>query len=308
MPPRFPLFPCWEILAAATMAPRPPTPTPVSHQVTAAMSCALGTRVNAVIDLATVSILLRTIRRVLRPLARPFLRPLIRRIERLEDRVDGVNDLAVRLDHHLPIVESLIESQNSTLRVAARDAIALRAELDRLRSEVEALRARPAVAALPVSPPAAQVAGQRLAAGDGDLRLEFGSDSQCLPDHVSVDLRALRGQDLAAELRALPFGDRSTAGIRASLVLERFSVGEVRDVLLPCWHSLLRPGGSLVVVGGDAEASLLERLLAAAGFESIQVVAGPPAGDGAHQVEVTATRRAQGSTPAGVVSRTGVRA
>jgi DNA-binding GntR family transcriptional regulator len=105
------------------------------------------------LDLATVSMLLRTIRRVLRPIARPFLRPFVRRIEELEDRLNDVSELVTRLDHHLPIVESVIESQNSALRGATRDDIALRAEVDRLRREVEALRERVESGSMTPTPP-----------------------------------------------------------------------------------------------------------------------------------------------------------
>jgi hypothetical protein len=104
------------------------------------------------LDLATVSMLLRTVRRVLRPIARPFLRPFVRRIEKLEDRLNDVSELVRRVDRHLPIVESVILSENSALRRAAREDIALRAEVDRLRREVEALRERLDSKSIPPTP------------------------------------------------------------------------------------------------------------------------------------------------------------
>ena len=83
-----------------------------------------------------MSTLRRSVKAVLRPFARPFLRPIFRRFTEIGQRVDELSALAVRLDKHLPIVESAIESQNAVLRAAARDRAAARAELERLKEEL----------------------------------------------------------------------------------------------------------------------------------------------------------------------------
>src|SRR3989442_2929612 len=134
------------------------------------------------------SALTRTLRALLRPFARPFLRPIFRRIEEAERRIDEVNQLAVRLDQHLPIVENVIESQNAELRSGAREGTEVRAELGRLKDElvrtqnqIQTLREDFALtftssspAAVPVEPPAMTQLKHEVGHQAGDLRLNVG--------------------------------------------------------------------------------------------------------------------------------------
>ena len=289
---------------------------------------------------AIVTRLKRAVRTLLRPFARPMLRPILRRI-------DEVNELAVRLDRHLPIIENAIQSQNAELRSRARSEANVRAELDRLgeelahtRRQVEELR-QAATPTPPVDPPPA-IRLARLRPGD-ELRLHFTCGAESRSGYVNVDVAALPGADLAANLRDLPFDEGSVVAIRASLVLERFSVAELRRVVLPRWRSLLAPGGELVVLAGDAEANLADyqagrltfeqlaalsfgaqedgqaplhsmlsgevitRLLAEAGFGSIETHARQRLNDASNRVEVRAARGDQGQLPMEAASRTSSR-
>ncbi len=300
----------------------------------------------------------RALRALLRPFARPFLRPIFRRIEEAERRIDEVNQLAVRLDRHLPIVENLIESQNTELRSGAREGTEVRTELGRLKDElvrtqnqVQALREDVALtfnasppAAVPVEPAAMTQLKQQLGHQAGDLRLSVGFGLPSAPGQVNVDLQELGpGGALAAGLRNLPLDEGSAAEVRVVLALERFTVSELREVVLPYWHWLLKPGGSLVTVSIDAEANLsdhqagelsleelarlslgaddqsvtprrsllsealLTRLLEEAGFQSIEAVARWRAKDAANQIEIRAKRGAKRRKQVEAPARIGVR-
>jgi hypothetical protein len=222
-----------------------------------------------------VSTLKRTMKRVLRPLLHPILH-----------RIDEVRHMAVRLDRHLPLVTNAIESQNAELRAAARHRAEVRAELDRLRDDlqrtqqqVEALHGEFALALSAGAQVEARVVLSTRAAvsrrpvdDSGELRLSFGWGAQTMSEHMTIDLQELGGGDLAAGLRGLSFGECSAAEVRASLVLERFSLAELREVVLPYWHALLRPGGDLVAVGIDAEANLSDYQAGRISFEELATV------------------------------------
>ncbi len=292
----------------------------------------------------TVSTLKRAVRAVLRPIARLLLRPIIRRID----------ELAVRVDRHLPIIENVIESQNAELRSRARERVELRADLERMRDdlnrvrrEIDALRAdstRASASRARAGRTPSDATGARLGEWQqhDELRLHFGWGAQCAADHVDVDLAKMRRDDLAAELLRLPFGERSAVEIRASLVLECFTAAELHDVVLPYWHSRLRPGGDIVAVSIDGETNLadhragrltferlaglsfgddqtpamvrrcmlseavLGRLLAGSGFESIETVTRWRGEDAANLVEVRARRGQGAQMPAEAASRSGV--
>lgn len=270
-----------------------------------------------------MSILRRSVKKLLRPFARPFLRPIFRRFEEVGRRLDEVGQMTVRLDRHLPVVENVIESHNAELRSAERDRAAVRAELDRLKDElgrarrqIEALRDDVAALSIggsgapepvPDEPAALSPATSWPGEQEGELRLDFCCGPDTVPGHVGVDLRELRGTDLAASLHRLPFRAGSVEEIRATRVVERFSVAELREVVLPYWRSLLRPGGVLVAIAMDAAEELVRALLQETGFESIETAARRREDGGGH-VEVRARRSGAGSMPVEVDGRTGISA
>jgi transposase len=83
-----------------------------------------------------VSSLKPLVKAVLRPFVRPVLRPIFRRLDEAAVRLDEVNDLAVRLDRHLPLIENAITSQNADLRASAREQGRIRAEVDQLKDDL----------------------------------------------------------------------------------------------------------------------------------------------------------------------------
>ena len=273
-----------------------------------------------------------------------LLRPVLRRI-------DQVNELAEEVHNHLPIVESVIESQNAELRTRARAEAAVRAELERLKSDISQLQrqleelrsaSRGPVAGPGADPATELIVARRFGSNGADLRLEFASGRQGTSDRVGVDLGRWRGADAAAHLRELPLAERSAVELRADRVLECFSTAELRSVVIPLWLSLLRAGGQLVVVAVDADANLadyhagrltmeqlasaslgaagagpprramlgedfLTRLLADAGFESVETVSRWREDDGTNLIEVRARRGERPTRPMDVASETSVR-
>lgn len=201
-----------------------------------------------------------TLKRAARRLLRPLLEPILR-------RVDETRHIAVELDRALPLVRSSIESQNAELRASERHRIELRAELDRVQEDLA--RAQQQIEALRDEFTLALGAGARREA----LRLSFGGEARDGAGHTFVDVRHANGADLAAELRGLPFAEGSAAEIRASGILERFSLAELRDTVLPYWRGLLAPGGTLIGDGVPAaDLGALVRLLEETGYESIETV------------------------------------
>lgn len=200
-----------------------------------------------------------------------MLRPILRRMDAMNVRID---ELAEHVHRHLPIIENAIESQNAELRARARKAAVEQSELDRLRDDltqtrqqVEALQRRLGLVATATQldprpqrveavPSPAQA--EHLEAEGGELRVNFCCGPQSMPGHVSVNVQALRGGGLADCIRALPFGERSATEVRASLAIEQFSITELRSIVLPYWHSLLRPGAHFTAVSLDAEANVAD--------------------------------------------------
>jgi SAM-dependent methyltransferase len=89
-----------------------------------------------------------------------------------------------------------------------------------------------------------------------DIRLNLGAGHIPVDGYLNVDARQLPGIDIVADIRALPFGPGQVSTMFCAHLLEHFPVEEVRRSLLPYWHSILKPGGRLIVVVPDAEAML----------------------------------------------------
>jgi hypothetical protein len=61
--------------------------------------------------------------------------------------------------------------------------------------------------------------------------------------------------DVSAPLAAIPARAGSIAEVVAANLLEDYSAADVRDILLPHWASLLRPGGRLTLIADDLAAA-----------------------------------------------------
>ena len=80
------------------------------------------------------------------------------------------------------------------------------------------------------------------------VRANLGCGEKLLPDYLNVDLRALPGVDVVADVHRLPFEAGSLDEIASSHLVEHFREHHARTRLLPYWKSLLRPDGRLRIV------------------------------------------------------------
>lgn len=81
---------------------------------------------------------------------------------------------------------------------------------------------------------------------DETIRLNLGCGDDLQPGYINVDLREDCGADLIADVRSLPYPDRSVELVRAFDVLEHFSKFET-EALLTEWRRVLVPGGLLLL-------------------------------------------------------------
>jgi len=88
----------------------------------------------------------------------------------------------------------------------------------------------------------------------GVLRVNLGAGEKPLEGYVNTDVRALRGIDVLADVRRLPFEDGSVEELCSQHLVEHFRFHELRTVILPYWHQLLAPSGQLRVVCPDLSA------------------------------------------------------
>lgn len=84
-----------------------------------------------------------------------------------------------------------------------------------------------------------------------DLRLNLGCGHIPVDGYVNVDLRALDGVDIVAEVDRLPFDEGQVDEVFSAHVLEHFPQEELRRKLLPYWARLLKPGGTFRAIVPD---------------------------------------------------------
>jgi predicted SAM-dependent methyltransferase len=100
----------------------------------------------------------------------------------------------------------------------------------------------------------------RRLAGMGDVvRVNLGCGEKPWPDYINVDLRALPGVDVLADVHALGFEPGSLAEVASSHLVEHFREHHFRTRLLPYWKSLLGPSGCMRIVCPNW-AAMLQRL------------------------------------------------
>ncbi len=158
------------------------------------------------------------------------------------------------------------------------------------------------------------------------LRVNLGAGHVPMDSYINIDRRELPGIDVVAEVDDLPFELGSVTEIYSAHVLEHFPQEELRRVLLPTWHSLLKPGGRFTAVVPDGAAMIsgaadgtvvyqdfrevwfggqdydgdfhynmftpasLERELTDAGFINVEVVEAARRNGICYEFEITATR------------------
>jgi predicted SAM-dependent methyltransferase len=100
---------------------------------------------------------------------------------------------------------------------------------------------------------------RRLAAMSDGVRVNLGCGELAWPDYVNVDLRALPGVDVVADVRRLPFEPATVAELASAHLVEHFREHQLRTRVLPYWRSLLRGDGTLRIVCPNW-AAMLERV------------------------------------------------
>jgi hypothetical protein len=110
------------------------------------------------------------------------------------------------------------------------------------------------------------------AAGSLGLRINLGCGHLPLEDYVNVDRRDLPGVDIVAEAGNLPLAAGSVREIFSAHMLEHFSQEELRRRLLPYWYDLLAARGVFRAVVPDGEAMLTALAAATYPFEDFREV------------------------------------
>jgi hypothetical protein len=81
-------------------------------------------------------------------------------------------------------------------------------------------------------------------------KLNLGSGSHIMEDHINVDHRAIKGVDLVADIRHLPFKENTIEEILLSHVFEHFTELQSKE-MIRYWFSLLEPGGMIKIIVPD---------------------------------------------------------
>ena len=83
-------------------------------------------------------------------------------------------------------------------------------------------------------------------------RANLGCGHIAMAGFANVDARPLPGVDIVADLRQLPFVEKSIDELRATHVIEHFTERALLAEVLPHWLSVLRKGGTLTVTAPNA--------------------------------------------------------
>ena len=97
------------------------------------------------------------------------------------------------------------------------------------------------------------LSAEKLLRMGAEIRLNIGCGSKPLPEYLNVDERELDAVDLMADARELPFKAEGVSEIYAAHVIEHFTEPDLKTILLPAWHRLLKPAGTLRIAVPDAE-------------------------------------------------------
>jgi hypothetical protein len=231
-------------------------------------------------------------KRLARALLRPFLRPIILRLHtrvvfwahettderfvNLEAQLGALGADVEGMERYVPALLNAIANQNAMRRAETRSdeeltrlVSSVLEQLGALRDEVRTTRQ----AGLDGGFEPKVLRPDALAAAGADLRIVLGP-SEPGADHryLRVDTTATETTDVLAGPGNLPFDPGSVAEIRAAGLLERFSIAQVTETLLPHWVRVLAPGGSLVVSVSDIEAVVRAYVAGTASFDALREV------------------------------------
>ncbi len=225
-------------------------------------------------------------------LLRPLLRPAILRLHvrvvfwvhqatderfvNLEAQLGALRADVEGMERYVPALLNAIANQNAMSRADTRRDDELARLVSSVLGQLEALRDEARTtrrARLDGGFEPKVLRPDRLATAGGDLRVALGPTEHAVdPGYLHVDATATEMTDVLAPPANLPFEPGSVAEIRAAGLLERFSIAEATDTLLPHWVRALRPGGSLVVSVPDAEAVVRAYVAGTVSFDALRDV------------------------------------
>jgi len=176
---------------------------------------------------------------------RSWLARALQPTRRLQTRVSA---LEAGWKRHLPAFLNAV----STVGAFGHDLLRTRRDLEReiseLRRQVEALAGA-------TKPAPRLLAPERLAAARAQgIRLNLGGEGAARAGYLTIAQSEVAAADVIAPLGELPFAAGSIQELSSVHLLERIPHDELRERLLPYWHSLLQPGGRFhaIVADGDA--------------------------------------------------------
>ncbi|GAB6080784.1 class I SAM-dependent methyltransferase [Hydrogenophilus hirschii] len=172
-------------------------------------------------------------------------------VGRIEERLQGVEqrDLAE------PVLAELARHSHAmNLKVdGAIEALTRRVErAERQLGQVTVAATRPVLEPRILNP---EKLAQQRERPEG-VWLEVGCGERPDPERINVDLRPLPGVDIVARAEQIPLPDGWVRDLRASHLVEHFTLQQLVDQVLPEWWRLLAPGGQLRLVTPDLEAML----------------------------------------------------
>lgn len=106
----------------------------------------------------------------------------------------------------------------------------------------------------------------------GGVRLNLGCGHVPLEGYVNVDMRALPGVDVVADVADLPFQPGEAVEIRSAHLLEHFPQERLVRTLLPAWFTALRAGGEFRAIVPDGAAMIAAAAAGTYDYEDFRTV------------------------------------
>jgi hypothetical protein len=189
------------------------------------------------------------------------------RAEAYHDEISRYRDLA-RQDKILTELHEVLTGPMIDIREVTYAVGGLRNQVEVLQRKQEMLalnlRERVGGGSAEAEPVESRVVNQerydRMTGGGGG-RVNVGCGEKPMPEYLNVDMRQGEGVDVVADATDLPFDPASLGEVASFHLVEHFREQQLRQTILPHWHSLLRPDGVLRIVCPNWEA-MIERLQA----------------------------------------------
>jgi hypothetical protein len=176
-----------------------------------------------------------------------------------EQNAVDLDSLLLRVDHQHTFNETIsraLESINRNQADLANWVRLLQTKMEMMALDVRELQP---LASMGDNWPAPQIVDQGRVdemGRNGTLRLNLGCGENPLAGYINVDRRAVPGVNIIADVRNLGIAAGTVHEIASSHLIEHFRSHHFAKVVLPYWKSLLRPGALLRIVCPNWEAML----------------------------------------------------